>query len=215
MEAKPVGEEVVIAEPAAPLIEGQDEQVAPFELFQDLLPISRPGDGVAQRCAQALEDGGVDQERPEPIGQRGDDLVAEVVEDVSMIRGEGVDDRGGVVADTGRQADELDRRHPPLGALDESLCVEGWQRDAGDPPEHGRRLVGVEPQLVEAQLAQRPVRAQPRQRQRRVVTGGDHQPQRRRCLDEELVDTGMDDGIADDVVVVEHHDDRSARLLDE
>ena len=60
-----VGEQVVVAVPAAAVVERDHEQVAPVQRLQHGLAAALPGDGVAQRAAQPVQDGGLQQERPD------------------------------------------------------------------------------------------------------------------------------------------------------
>jgi hypothetical protein len=54
--AEQVGEQVVVAPPAAYLVERHQEQVGALDLFQQLLAVAAVGDRVAQRPGQPLED---------------------------------------------------------------------------------------------------------------------------------------------------------------
>jgi len=55
--AEQVGEQVVVAPPAADLIQRHQEQPGPLDLLQQRLAPGPAGDRVAQRCDQALERG--------------------------------------------------------------------------------------------------------------------------------------------------------------
>ena len=57
-----LGEEMVIAIPLALVVERNDEEVAAFQSFQHRFAIFLVGDGIAQRTAQAIENGGLQQE---------------------------------------------------------------------------------------------------------------------------------------------------------
>ena len=59
-----IGKEMVIAIPMPLVIQGDDEQVGVFEIFQGFLPGSRgvQQNSVTQGAAQAVEDGCVQQE---------------------------------------------------------------------------------------------------------------------------------------------------------
>ena len=57
-----VGEEVVVAVPPAAVVERDQEQVAPLQGLQHGLATVLAGDGVAQRAAQPVQDGGLQQE---------------------------------------------------------------------------------------------------------------------------------------------------------
>src|ERR1041384_1387520 len=57
---------MVIAVPAPFVVQGNDEQIGMFEIFQRFLPGSRPRsveqNGLTQRTTQAVKDGGTQQE---------------------------------------------------------------------------------------------------------------------------------------------------------
>ena len=57
-----VGEEVVVAIPLAAVVERDEEQVRPVQRLQRGLAAVLPGDGIAQRTAQPVEDRGLQQE---------------------------------------------------------------------------------------------------------------------------------------------------------
>ena len=67
-----VAEEVVIAIPAPLVVEGDDEQVGALDGLQGLVTGAGRGaqDRIAQGAAQAVEDGGAQQERPDSAGCR-------------------------------------------------------------------------------------------------------------------------------------------------
>ena len=60
-----VGEQVVVAVPLAAVVERDQEQVAPVQRLQDRLAAGAPGDGIAQRTAQPVQDRGLQQEGPD------------------------------------------------------------------------------------------------------------------------------------------------------
>ena len=66
-----VREEMVIAIPAPFVVQRDDEEVHPFQVFQRCLPIDRSGrvdDGLAERPAQAVQDRGLQQEGAHRLG---------------------------------------------------------------------------------------------------------------------------------------------------
>ena len=63
--AEQVGEQVVIAPPAAHLIQRDQEQPRPFGLLEQRLAARAAGDGVAQRAAEPLQHRRLEQERPQ------------------------------------------------------------------------------------------------------------------------------------------------------
>jgi hypothetical protein len=51
-----VGEELVVAVPAAPVVESDQEHVAAIEPLEDRATVWPAGDGIAQRGRQSIED---------------------------------------------------------------------------------------------------------------------------------------------------------------
>jgi hypothetical protein len=54
--AEQVGEQMVVAPPAAHLIQRHQEQAGPFDRLQRRLAIGTAGDRIAQRAGQPLQD---------------------------------------------------------------------------------------------------------------------------------------------------------------
>src|SRR5207344_3406476 len=74
-----VGEQVVVAVPAAAVVEGDQEQVSPLQLGQPGLATRLPGDGIAHRATQPVQDGGLQQEVLDGFGLSLQDLLGQVV----------------------------------------------------------------------------------------------------------------------------------------
>ena len=80
-----LAEDVVVAEPRAPLVERDEEQVRPLDVAQERLRPVLVADGVAQRCVEAVEDARVEQERARLGRLGGEDLVAQVVDEMPVV----------------------------------------------------------------------------------------------------------------------------------
>jgi hypothetical protein len=79
-----IAEQMMEAVPATLLVEGNEEQVGAFQLFEHLLAIGIPGESVAELAAEPLQDGGPEQEGPHPLWLALEHLLAQVVEHVAM-----------------------------------------------------------------------------------------------------------------------------------
>jgi hypothetical protein len=90
-----VGEQAVVAVPAALPVQGNQEQVGPLEVLEQLLAVRAAGDRVAERAAQALEDRGVEQETPHVRRLPLQDLPGQVVENVAVVAAEPPDEVSG------------------------------------------------------------------------------------------------------------------------
>ena len=111
-----VGKEVVVAIPPAAVVERDQEQVPSVQRLQHGLAAVLPGDGIAQRAAQPVQDGGLQQEGPDTVGLTLQDLLDQVVDDVAVIAGEAGDEAGDVVSTLHRERRQLERGDPALGA---------------------------------------------------------------------------------------------------
>ena len=110
-----VGEELVVAIPPAAVIERDQEQVPPIQRLQHGLAATLPGDGIAQRTAQPTQDRGLQQEGLDTFGLTLQHLLAQVVDDVTIIAREAGDEAGDVVSPLHRQRRQLERGDPALG----------------------------------------------------------------------------------------------------
>ena len=179
LEAGPqqVGEQVVVAPPAADLVQGDQEQVAPLQLLQQPLAVGPAGDGVAQRSREPLQHRGLEQEPHRRLGLAVQDLLGQVVEHVAVAAGEAGHEAAGVVAVVQRQGGQLEPGRPALGPGHQGAHAGLGQVGVGDLPQQGGRLLGPEPQGGGAQLGQLPAGPERGQGQRRVGPAGQDQPQ--------------------------------------
>ena len=82
--AQQVGEQLVVAPPAADLIQGHQEQVGPLDLFQHRLAVVAAGDRVTQSAAQPLQHRGLEQELAHRLRLAFEHLLAQEVENVPV-----------------------------------------------------------------------------------------------------------------------------------
>ena len=111
-----VREEVVVAVPLAAVVERDQEQVPSIQRLEHGLAAVPAGNGIAERAAQPVQDGGLQQEVPDVIGLALQHLLDQVVDDVPVIPREAGDEAGDVVAPLHRQRRQLKRGDPPFGA---------------------------------------------------------------------------------------------------
>jgi hypothetical protein len=84
-----VSKEVVIAIPMAFIIQRNDKQVASLQGLQHHFAVFPAGDCIAQRTAEPIEDGRLQQEAPYTFGLPLQDLFHQIVHDVTVIAGKG------------------------------------------------------------------------------------------------------------------------------
>ena len=198
-----VGEQVVVAVPAALVVERHHEQVPALQRLQHLAAPGRLGDGVAERAGEPVQDGRAEQEVADVLGLAVEDLLDEVVHDVPVVAGEPRDEAGRVVAVAQRDRGELQGGDPALGPGLQGLDVVRVQLQPGGVGEVGGRLLVGEPEVGRADLGELPARPQPGQRQRRVGAGADDQVHLRREVLEEERHARLDLRALGEVVVVE------------
>jgi hypothetical protein len=93
-----VRKQVVVPVPDAAVVEGKEEQSGPLEGHQHRVPVAAAGDRVTQRPAEAVEEGGADEEVPRLDWLMSQHLVDQVVDDVPVVAGEPFDELAGVLA---------------------------------------------------------------------------------------------------------------------
>ena len=201
--AQHVGEQLVVPVPLASVVQWDEEQVGPLQLTQHRGSVGSPGDRVAQRAGEAVEDARVEQKGADVRRKPVQHLVDQVVDDEPVVAGELRHGRAGIVPALQRQCRQLERRCPTFGAVGESGDVgvaEGEIHRVGEVV--GRLLLG-EAQIRRPHLDELAAGAQPREWQRRVGTGGDHQMDVGGEMVEQVGDPVVDLLALDDVVVVE------------
>ena len=110
----------------------------------------------------------------------------------------------GVMAATGSQRGEVDAGRPAFGALAQGGDRRGLDALARCGLDQGRGLVLVQAQVRRSQLGELTAGPHPRQRQRRVGTGGERQVQRRREVGQEELDRLVDLAVTEGVIVIDH-----------
>ena len=123
LQSEPFGEEVMVTEPLAAVIERDDEQVQSVEVLDQRLGVVDARDGLAQGCVEAIEDRGGQQETAQRCGQLAKDLVAQVIGDVTVIAGELIDEGRWVSLVPQRQGEELNAGGPSFDSFGQHAHV--------------------------------------------------------------------------------------------
>jgi hypothetical protein len=110
-----VGEQLVVAPPAAHLVQRHQEQVGPLHLLQQLLAVGLAGDRIAQAPREPLQHRRLQQERPQRLGLAVQHLLGQVVQHVAVAAAEGRHKPGHVRLSPQRQPGQLQAGRPPLG----------------------------------------------------------------------------------------------------
>ena len=121
-----LGEQVVVAVPAAGVVEWDQEQVGAVQVLQHLLALGVPGDGRAQRSAQPVQDAGLEQEVAHRLRLAAQHLLDQVVHDVAVVAGEGRDERRGLGPPPQRECRQLEGGHPALRCVSPARRCRRW-----------------------------------------------------------------------------------------
>ena len=87
-----LGEEMVVAVPLAPVVEGHQEQIRCLDLAQDLRRAVGLGHRIAKRSVEPVEKRCDQQELAQLVGLPTQHLCREVVDQVSVVSGEVLDE---------------------------------------------------------------------------------------------------------------------------
>src|SRR6266545_1267891 len=88
--AEEIGEERVVAIPAAFVVERDQEEIGLLQIGQNRLAIVLLGDGIAERRAEAIENRGLAQEGADLGRLLPQDFLRQIVDDVAMPPAESV-----------------------------------------------------------------------------------------------------------------------------
>ena len=165
---------MVIAVPAPSPVEGDEEQVCLFDGLEEVRRVGSLEHGVAERGAQPAEHGRAGEELDHLLREAGDVLVAEVVRDEAVAATESRRGCRGRALCLDRESRQVEACRPALRAPGQLHHVGVAQAGAGTAQEHAGLLAG-HAQVVGADLEQRTVRAQARQRQLARSAGREHE----------------------------------------
>ena len=168
--AEQVGEQVVVAPPAADLIQRHQEQSRPLHLLQQRLAARAAGHRVTQRAGQPLQHRGLQQERAHLLALPLEHLLGQVVQHVAVAAGERRHEPGHIVLPAQRQAGQLQPRRPPFGPFRQRRHGRIGQGQAG-PAATCRSSAAASPGVNRSSAA-RTSASWPRARSRASASGG-------------------------------------------
>ncbi len=205
--AEQVGEQMMVAPPAAHLIQRYQEQSCLLDGLQHRLAAVPAGHRIAQPAGQPLQHRGLQQEVAHLLGLALQHLLSQVVQDIAVAAAERCNEADGIRLPPQGQGGQLQSGHPPLGPGRQRRHRRVRQVSTSRFAQQHRRLSHGEPQVGGAQLRQLPAGPQTRQRQRRIGPAGQHQVQSRRQMLNQELNGRVHELAADQVVVVQdqHH----------
>ena len=130
---------------------------------------------LAQGAAQAVENGGLQQEASDGFGLTLQDLFHQIVHYVAVIAGEGRYESGNVLTPLHRQCCQLEPRDPTFGAFLQGRHISSRDVQPHHLIEESSRLVGYETQVGNPQFGQFPAATQTGERQGWVGPAGNDQ----------------------------------------
>ena len=199
---------MVIAEPLPVLVQRHDEQVVPLQHGQDLRGVGHPADRRAERGAEPAQHRRADQELLDFRRLPGEHLFGQEVTDEPVVPGELADELVRRRMTAQRQRGQVHAGRPAFRPRHQIRQIRTIQLNARYRVHQHRHVRGGQAQLVGPDIEQLAGRAQAAQPQRRIGPGGQHQLDRRRQVREQEVQLLVAGPLGDDVVVVEHQDDR-------
>ncbi|HET9416625.1 MAG TPA: hypothetical protein VFP30_03710 [Candidatus Limnocylindria bacterium] len=122
--AQDVAKEMVVAVPLPPVVERHEEQVASIEGLKHGRRVVSTSNGVTDRTREPIEDRSLQQEASDVIGLPSEDLLDEVVDDVTIPAGKARDEAGGIVPALHGEGSQLKRCNPPFGSLRECRDID-------------------------------------------------------------------------------------------
>src|SRR5260221_538933 len=113
-----IRKEMMIAVPTPLVVQGDDEQVGMFEIFQGGLPGNRrvEHNGITQGAAEAVEDGRAQQERLDAFGLLPENFFKQIVQHEMVAAGKRFDEAGGVFMPLQGKRSQLQAGNPAFGA---------------------------------------------------------------------------------------------------
>ena len=87
----------MIAVPTPFVIQRDEEQIGAVERFQGCLTVGTETYSIAERAAQAVEDGGLQEESLHALGLSVQDFLDQIIQHKAMAAGKGIDEVGGVM----------------------------------------------------------------------------------------------------------------------
>ena len=172
MSLEDVRKELVVAKPVAFIIQQVDKQVASLQGTQQHVAFLLLGDSLAQRAAQPIENGRLQQEAPDLFGLMLEDLFDQVVHNVPVVSGKSPDEPGDVLAPLHRECRQLEPRNPAFGAGLQRANLLGREVQPHYLVEKFGSLSRSKTQVCDPQFGQLTTGAQPGQGQIGVFAGG-------------------------------------------
>ncbi len=207
-----IGEEVVVTEPNAFGIERDQEEVRRFDFFQHRGGIGMSGEVGAQRCGDAVENCGFQQEEDRLLRQPTQHVMGEEFGDAAVGAGEAADDGGavGLGPVVERDRGKLQAGDPALGAVlqaDDIGALEAKHARAvqeafGFGEREAERLVVDADHLA--------LHAHRGELQRHETARGENEMERRGRIGQQRIEEAGDLGRGEDMAVVEHEEEIAA-----
>jgi hypothetical protein len=200
--AQQLGEQLVVAVPDAVLVERRREHAAVLEPGDHRVTVGAAGERIGHLGVERLDDRRAQEERAEVRRLVRERLADEVVADGHVGPGEAVDERARVGMVAQRDRGQPQRGRPSLGPPPELPEVLRRELDA-EGLEHRRRLVACEREVRGPDRGEAALEPHAADRDGRVCSRDQDQPQARRREPGQALDVVADD-VGHLVEVLEH-----------
>jgi hypothetical protein len=197
-----LAEQMVIPVPLAPGVERDEQQIRMFEFGEQRGRIRLACRRVAERPAEALQNRCPQQERPQLGRLPGEDLGRQIVDEITFVAGEALDQCARIRMPAKRERRQIERGRPALRPRLQPFDVRGRELQTEGIGQECRRLLVAEAKLAGTQLVQFATGAQLAQREWWVLPRCDDEAQADRRMLDEVGERLVDLRYCDHVVVV-------------
>jgi hypothetical protein len=208
-------QDLVVSKRPLRLVERDREQLAARELLEEERTPPPLEQLIAQVASQANEDGGVDQEPAQLVGQLGENVASEVLAQEAGARADAAEDAASLVGRLapGRQVEQLEPGRPALRSAGEDRKLARRHRIAVEVAEEPLHLPRSEPEVVALDLEEVAGDVEARQVEIRMDARPGENPQPRRGVVDETAQRSLGRGSFQGVQVIDDERCRTAGPL--
>jgi hypothetical protein len=176
LQLQQVGEQLVVAEPGSPHVNGGHERIGLLQLLQDPLPAGVAGQQVCQLPVHLLQHGSAAQEPPHRVALPVEHFGQQVLGDSGLTAGEVRDEPLRIRVPGQRERGEPQPGRPALGAVKQQREGRVGYLDSSQVKQCPCFLEG-KPEVGGPDIGHRAFEPQPMKPQPQVTAGGEHEPQ--------------------------------------
>ncbi len=198
-----LGEQMVVAEPFALVVQGDDEQLLVLQAHEHVQAVATSGQRIAQFRIELVEHRGLVEEQLQVGGQAGQHVFRQVVGDVPFGPGEPAEETFPVGIATEGQGRQVQRRDPAFGALEQQLQLALAQLQPLEIEEKRIALLARKSQVFRAQAEGPGLEGRLVDQEARAEAGRGHHPHVIGQVLDQVANPMRQGGVADAVEIVE------------